>query len=61
VRRLLSHAVGAALIAAVSYRILLLAMAAVIGFSAGYLARGREHAAGQTTACALQQPDSIPG
>jgi MFS family permease len=56
-----SIAVGAALIAAVSYRILLLAMAAVIGFSAGYLARGREHAAGRTTACALQQPDSIPG
>jgi MFS family permease len=56
----ISIAVGAALIAAVSYRVLLLAMAAVIAFSAVYLARGREQAAGQTIASALQQADSMP-
>jgi MFS family permease len=39
-----SIALGAALIALVSYRILLLAMAAVIGISAAYLAGGREPA-----------------
>jgi MFS family permease len=56
----ISIAVGAALITAVSYRILLLAMAAVIAFSAVYLARGREQAADETTASALQQADSMP-
>jgi hypothetical protein len=56
----ISIAVGAALITAVSYRILLLAMAAVIAFSAVYLARGREQAAGETTASASQQADSMP-
>ena len=39
-----SIALGAALIAVVSYRILLLAMAAVIAFSAGYLASRRAKA-----------------
>jgi uncharacterized membrane protein YfcA len=56
----ISIAVGAALITAVSYRILLLAMAAVIALSAVYLARGREQAADETTASALQQADSMP-
>jgi MFS family permease len=42
-----SIALGAALIAAVSYRVLLVAMAAVIGLSALYLARSREPAASQ--------------
>jgi hypothetical protein len=55
-----SIALGAALIAVVNYRVLLLAMAAVIAFSAVYLARGREEAAGQTIASALQQADSMP-
>jgi len=44
----------------VSYRILLLAMAALIAFSDVYLARGRERAADQTTASTLQQADSMP-
>ena len=55
-----SIAVGAALIAVVSYRILLLVMAAVIGFSAGYLASRREPGFGQTVASASQQADSMP-
>ena len=55
-----SIAVGAALIAVVSYRILLLAMAAVIGFSAGYLASRRDPGFGQTVADASQQADSMP-
>jgi MFS family permease len=55
-----SIAAGAALIAVVSYRILLLAMAAVIGFSAGYLASRREPGFGQTVASASQQADSMP-
>ncbi|HTS96225.1 MAG TPA: MFS transporter [Streptosporangiaceae bacterium] len=55
-----SIAAGAALIAAVSYRVLLVAMAAVIGFAAGYLAAGRERASGQTGATAPQQADSMP-
>ncbi len=55
-----SIALGAALIAVVNYRILLLAMAAVIAFSAGYLASGREKSDGQTAATALQQADSMP-
>jgi MFS family permease len=59
-----SIAVGAALIAVVSYRVLLLAMAAVIGFSAGYLASRREPGPGpgfgQTVASTSQQADSMP-
>ena len=55
-----SIAAGAALIAVVNYRILLLAMAAVIGFSAGYLASRREPGLGQTVASASQQADSMP-
>jgi MFS family permease len=55
-----SIALGAALIAVVNYRILLLAMAAVIGFSAGYLARRRDKEQGQTATSALQQADSMP-
>ncbi len=54
-----SIALGAALIAAVSYRILLVAMAVVIGLSAGYLATGREPD-DQNAASALQQADSMP-
>jgi MFS family permease len=54
-----SIALGAALIAAVNYRILLLAMAAVIGFAAVYLAsRGEPDV--QNGASALQQADSMP-
>jgi len=54
-----SIALGAALIAAVNYRVLLLAMAAVIATSAGYLAIRREPAVAMT-ACVLQQADSMP-
>jgi MFS family permease len=54
-----SIALGAALIAAVSYRILLVVMAAVIGLSAAYLATGREPD-DQNAASALQQADSMP-
>jgi MFS family permease len=54
-----SIALGAALIAAVNYRILLLAMAAVIGFAAVYLASRREPDV-QNGASALQQADSMP-
>ena len=54
-----SIALGAALIAAVSYRILLVAMAAVIAASAAYLAAGREPD-DQNAASALQQADSMP-
>ena len=54
-----SIALGAALIAAVNYRILLVAMAAVIGFSAAYLAARREPD-GRNDASALQQADSMP-
>ena len=54
-----SIALGAALIAAVNYRILLVAMAAVIGFSAAYLA-GRREPDGRNDASALQQADSMP-
>jgi MFS family permease len=54
-----SIALGAALIAAVNYRILLLAMAAVIGFSAVYLAARREPD-DRNAASALQQADSMP-
>jgi len=54
-----SIAVGAALIAVVSYRVLLLAMAAGIGISAGYLASRREPGIGQTVASASQQADSM--
>jgi MFS family permease len=56
-----SIAVGAALIAVVNYRILLLAMAGVIAFSAGYLVSGREQRFGQTVASASPQADSMPG
>jgi MFS family permease len=55
-----SIALGAAVIAVVNYRILLLAMAAVIAFSAGYLARGPEHEEGQAAADALPLADSMP-
>jgi MFS family permease len=55
-----SIALGAALIAVVNYRILLLAMAAVIAASAVYLAAGRRPGADQDTAAAPQQPDSMP-
>jgi MFS family permease len=54
-----SIALGAALIAAVSYRILLIVMAAVIGLSAAYLATRREPD-DQNAASALQQADSMP-
>jgi MFS family permease len=54
-----SIALGAALIAAVNYRILLLAMAGVIGFSAVYLASRREPD-DRNAASALQQADSMP-
>jgi MFS family permease len=56
----MSIALGAALIAVVNYHILLVAMAAVIGFSAGFLARRRGEADGQTATSAPQQPDSMP-
>jgi MFS family permease len=55
-----SIAVGAALISAVSYRVLLVAMAAVIGSSAGYLVSRRAPLAGQPAAGALQQAASMP-
>ncbi len=55
-----SIAVGAALIAVVSYRALLLAMAAVIAFSAAYLASRREQGFGQTVASPSPQADSMP-
>jgi MFS family permease len=55
-----SIALGAALIAVVNYRLLLLAMAAVIGSSAGYLASRRAQDEGQTAAMGLQQADSMP-
>jgi MFS family permease len=55
-----SIAAGAALIAFVNYRILLLAMAGVIAFSACYLASGREQRFGQTVASASPQADSMP-
>jgi MFS family permease len=55
-----SIAAGAALIAVVSYRVLLLAMAAVIAFSATYLASRREPEPGQTTAIASPPADSMP-
>jgi MFS family permease len=55
-----SIAAGAALIAVVNYRILLLAMAGVIAFSAGYLASGREQRFGQTVASTSPQADSMP-
>jgi MFS family permease len=55
-----SIAVGAALIATVSYRVLLVAMAAVIAFSACYLASGREQRFGQTVASTSPQADSMP-
>ncbi len=48
-----SIAAGAALIAVVNYRILLLAMAGVIAFSACYLASGREQRFGQTVASSV--------
>jgi MFS family permease len=54
-----SIALGAALIAAVNYRILLLAMAAVIGFAAVYLASKGEPDV-KNGASALQQADSMP-
>lgn len=54
-----SIALGAALIAAVNYRILLVAMAVVIGFSAAYLA-GRREPDARNDASALQQADSMP-
>jgi MFS family permease len=60
VPQVVSIALGAALIAVVNYRILLLAMAAVIGFSAGYLARRRDEDHDQTAASAPQQADSMP-
>jgi MFS family permease len=58
-----SIALGAALIAVVNYRILLLAMAAVIAFSAGYLARRPEQdeeAPGEAAEGALPLADSMP-
>jgi MFS family permease len=55
-----SIALGAALIAAVNYRVLLLAMAAVFACSAGYLASRRREPADATPSCALQQADSMP-
>jgi hypothetical protein len=58
-------ALGAALIAVLDYRILLLAMGAVIGSSAGYLASRRGQAGGvqdggEIAAIGLQQADSMP-
>jgi MFS family permease len=55
-----SIALGAALIAVVNYRILLLAMAAVVAFSAGYLARRPEQDDDQVVADALPLADSMP-
>ena len=55
-----SIAAGAALIAIVSYRVLSLAMAVVIAFSAAYLASRREPEPGQTTATAASPADSMP-
>ena len=55
-----SIAAGAALIGAVSYRVLLVAMAAVIGLAAGYLAIGRERGDAQIAASTLQGADSMP-
>ncbi len=55
-----SIAAGAALIAIVSYRVLLLAMAVVIAFSAAYLASRREPEPGLTTATAAPPADSMP-
>jgi Major Facilitator Superfamily len=60
-----SIALGAALIAVVNYRILLLAMGAVIGSSAGYLASRRGQAddvqdGGEIAAIGLQRADSMP-
>jgi MFS family permease len=58
-----SIALGAALIAVVNYRVLLLAMAAVIACSAGYLASRREpsdRGGPQATADALPLADSMP-
>jgi MFS family permease len=55
-----SIALGAALIAVVDYRILLLAMAAVIGTAAGYLASRRGQDQGEIAAIVLQQGDSMP-
>jgi MFS family permease len=55
-----SIAVGAALIAVVNYRILLLAMAAVIACSAGYLASRRDEGEGQAAEDALSLADSMP-
>jgi len=55
-----SIALGAALIAVVNYRILLLAMAAVIAFSAGYLARRPERDEEHAAADALPLADSMP-
>jgi len=58
-----SIALGAALIAVVPYRILLLAMAAVIGSAAGYLASRRaqdDGDDGEIAAMALQHGDSMP-
>jgi MFS family permease len=54
-----SIALGAALIAVVNYRILLLAMTAVIAFSAGYLASRRDQG-DQAAADALPLADSMP-
>ena len=56
----MSIALGAALIASVNYRILLVAMAVMIGLAAGYLAMGRERDDAQTAASALQRADSMP-
>jgi MFS family permease len=55
-----SIAAGAALIAVVNYRVLLLAMAVVIGFSAAYLAGRRERAGDQIAASEPQRADSMP-
>jgi predicted MFS family arabinose efflux permease len=54
-----SIALGAALIAIVNYRVLLLVMAAVIASAAVYLASRREPRVA-VRACALQQADSMP-
>jgi MFS family permease len=55
-----SVALGAALIAVVDYRILLLAMATVIAVSAGYLAAGRDPAADPGAPAGPQPADSMP-
>jgi MFS family permease len=55
-----SIAAGAALIAVVNYRIMLLAMAGLIALSAGYLVSGREQRFGQTVASTSPQADSMP-